>query len=52
MDLNSLKILADENIGASVVAYLRNRGVEVVDVKEQKWFGKPDRCSTGTIVSE
>ena len=42
MDLKSFKILSDENIASSVVAYLRNRGVEVIDAKEEKWFGKPD----------
>jgi predicted nuclease of predicted toxin-antitoxin system len=43
MDVASLNILADENIATSVVAFLRNQGIGVVDVKEQKWFGESDR---------
>lgn len=42
MKLTAIKILADENVSPKVVAYLRNCGLDVLDVKEQKWFGKTD----------
>ena len=42
MKLASVKILTDENISPKVVYYLRNKGFDVLDTKEQKWFGKDD----------
>ena len=42
MKLTAIKILADENISPKVVAYLRSLGLDILDVKEQQWFGKPD----------
>ncbi len=37
-----VKILADENVSPKVVAFLRQKQVDVVDTKEQKWHGKSD----------
>jgi predicted nuclease of predicted toxin-antitoxin system len=37
-----LRILADENISPKVVAFLRNQGLDVVDIKEQRWHGRSD----------
>lgn len=37
-----LKFLTDENIAPTIVNTLRKEGFDVIDVKEQKWFGKPD----------
>ncbi len=34
--------LTDENIHPEVIAYLRSRGLDVVDVKEQGWQGRLD----------
>jgi len=42
MKLTAIKILADENISPKVVAYLRSIGLDVLDVKEQQWFGRAD----------
>jgi predicted nuclease of predicted toxin-antitoxin system len=42
MKLQNVKILADENISPKVVAFLRNAGLNVLDVKEQNWYGKND----------
>ena len=35
-------LLTDENIHPELVAYLRNKGFDVLDVKEQGWFGEKD----------
>ena len=37
-----LKFLTDENISPRVVAFLRERGDDVLDVKEHGWQGKSD----------
>jgi len=42
MNLGSMRFLADENISPKVVAYLRRRGADVLDVKECGWQGKTD----------
>ncbi len=42
MNIKSVKLLADENISPKVVAFLREQGIDVLDVKEQQWFGKDD----------
>lgn len=34
--------LTDENIHVEVIAYLRGRDLDVLDVKEQGWLGRPD----------
>lgn len=38
-----MRFLADENIAPTVVFALRNAGHDVIDVKEQGWYGKPDK---------
>ncbi len=42
MKLQSSKILTDENISPKVVRALRSLGLDVLDVKEQLWYGKED----------
>ena len=42
MKLKDVKILADENISPKVVSFLRNVGLDVLDVKEQQWYGQND----------
>ncbi|MBF0352325.1 MAG: DUF5615 family PIN-like protein [SAR324 cluster bacterium] len=37
-----MQILTDENISPKVVAFLRQQGVNVLDAKEQKWYGFSD----------
>jgi predicted nuclease of predicted toxin-antitoxin system len=38
-----LKILTDENISPRVVSFLRRKGLDVIDVKEQGWQGSADK---------
>lgn len=40
MRLEEFPWLTDENIHPEVVAYLRSRGFDVLDVKEQGWQGR------------
>lgn len=42
MKFDELRILTDENVSPKVVAFLRNSGIDVLDTKEQGWFGKKD----------
>ncbi|MFQ5645414.1 MAG: DUF5615 family PIN-like protein [bacterium] len=42
MRLKESKLLADENISPKVVAYLRELGADVLDIKECGWQGKTD----------
>lgn len=42
MEFRTLKILADENISPRVVSFLRQKGTDVIDTKEEKWHGKDD----------
>lgn len=42
MRFHQLRILADENISPKVVAFLREHGIDVLDVKEQGWQGRSD----------
>ena len=42
MKLQDVKILTDENISPKVVSFLRNVGLDVLDVKEQHWYGQND----------
>ena len=42
MKLQDVKILTDENISPKVVSFLRNVGFDVLDVKEQHWYGQND----------
>lgn len=37
-----MRFLADENVATSVVHALRKAGHDVLDVKEEGWFGKTD----------
>ncbi len=42
MKLRDIKILTDENISPKVVAFLKEQGIDVLDIKEQNWYGKAD----------
>ena len=42
MRFHQLRILSDENISPKVVAFLRDHGIDVLDVKEQGWQGRSD----------
>lgn len=42
MKLCEIRILTDENISPKVVTFLRERGIDVIDTKEQNWRGKED----------
>lgn len=44
MKFNQIKILSDENISPKVVAFLRQVGFDVLDVKEEQWFGRVDEA--------
>lgn len=44
MKLHLVKFLTDENISPKVVAFLRHAGLDVLDTKEQKWYGKDDEA--------
>jgi len=43
MKLDSIHILTDENISPKVVECLRDQGLDVLDVKEERWYGKEDQ---------
>lgn len=47
-----MRFLADENIAGSVVAALRVHGHDVIDVKEKRWFGKPDSYHIGIALKQ
>lgn len=42
MKFQELRILTDENVSPKVVAFLRKQGLDVLDTKEQRWYGKSD----------
>lgn len=42
MNLTELLLLTDENIDPSVVDFLRQKGFDVMDIKEMNWRGKLD----------
>jgi len=42
MKFSSLNLLADENISPRIVSFLRQKGIDVIDVKEKGWHGKED----------
>lgn len=42
MRLLQARLLTDENISPKVVEYLRNIGLDVLDTKEQLWYGTED----------
>src|SRR5260370_39005683 len=39
---SNLQWLVDENVAPAVTAFLRGQGMDVLDVKEQGWFGRTD----------
>lgn len=42
MIFQEVKVLADENISPKVVEFLRQKEIDVLDTKEQGWFGRED----------
>ena len=44
MNLRNVKVLTDENISPKVVRFLRDIGLDVLDVKEQHWYGREDEA--------
>ena len=42
MKLCEIKLLTDENISPRVVTYLREKDIDVLDVKEEGWQGQVD----------
>ena len=42
MKFGDLKMLADENISPKAVFFLRQKGIDILDTKEEKWHGKND----------
>ena len=52
MRFKSLKFLSDENLSPRVVSFLRGKEIDIVDVKEHKWFGKPDKDLLGISYQE
>jgi len=42
MKFADLKLLADENVSPRVVSFLRQKGMDIIDAKEEKWQGKDD----------
>lgn len=42
MKLRDIRILTDENISPRVIAFLKDQEIDVLDTKEQKWYGKED----------
>jgi len=52
MKFRSLKMLADENVSPRVVTFLREKGIDVADAKERKWYGKEDEYLLERAYSE
>jgi len=52
MKIQNIKNLADENISPKVISFLRNYGMNVLDTKEQGWFGKEDEELLNIVYSE
>jgi len=44
MKLQQIKLLTDENISSKVIIHLRKIGIDILDVKEQEWYGKRMKC--------
>lgn len=42
MKFSHIKLLTDENISPKVVAFFRQKGFDILDVKEQRWHGRTD----------
>lgn len=43
MKISSLKVLTDENVSPHIVSYLRQKNIDVADVKEKGWQGTDDK---------
>lgn len=43
MKIRDLKFLTDENISPRVVSFFRQKGFDVIDVKEERWHGTEDK---------
>ena len=52
MDLQALKVLTDENVSPRVVAFLREKGLDLVDVKEKGWYGADDKFLLAIALEE
>lgn len=52
MGLRPLKILTDENVSPRVVAFLRGKGLDVIDVKEKGWYGADDKFLLANALEE
>ena len=42
MKLHQIKLLTDENISPKVVTRLRQIGIDILDTKEEQWYGAED----------
>lgn len=52
MNFHQAKLLTDENISPKVVATLRQQGMDILDTKEQGWFGTDDETLLGIAYQE
>lgn len=52
MKFGSLKLLADENISPRLVDFLRQKGLDVIDVKEKGWQGAEDNYLMDLAVAD
>jgi len=43
MKIRSLKVLTDENVSPLIVSFLRQKEIDVADVKEKGWQGTEDK---------
>jgi predicted nuclease of predicted toxin-antitoxin system len=43
MKLRDIKMLVDENISSKVTAFIRQNKIDVLDTKEQNWYGTEDK---------
>ncbi len=50
--MDPIKILADENVSPRVVAFLREKGLDVIDVKEKAWHGVDDKFLLAFALNE
>ena len=50
--LSNIKILADENISPRLVIFLRENGIDVLNTKEQGWYGREDEELLNIAFSE
>ncbi len=47
-----LNLLTDENVSPRVVAFLREKGCDVIDVKEKGWHGADDKFLMSIALQE